>query len=176
MSALAAFKSAAVGIDLGRGIGAAIKFSACRRSVPSRNTRQAGALGPSAHGRRLAPWHSGSQRAERVANVALQARGSHRVSSSYRRRASQSGSFTPVTRRLNDNDRRQCSLLGSHGNFQRGREAVSVIQGLAYFAPPRTTPNPSLKRSANGRPPGPGLWHTVHFHSPGPGVLPSSPA
>jgi hypothetical protein len=37
-------------------------------------------------------------------------------------------------------------------------------------------PNPSLKRSANGRPPGPGLWHMVHFHSPGPGVLPSSPA
>ncbi|CAD5373030.1 hypothetical protein RA210_U280005 [Rubrivivax sp. A210] len=37
-------------------------------------------------------------------------------------------------------------------------------------------PNPSLKRSTNGRPPGPGLWHTVHFHSPGPGVLPSAPA
>jgi hypothetical protein len=37
-------------------------------------------------------------------------------------------------------------------------------------------PNPSLKRSANGRPPGPGLWHTVHSHSPGPGVLPSAPA
>ncbi len=40
----------------------------------------------------------------------------------------------------------------------------------------RVLPNPSLKRSANGRPPGPGLWHTVHFHSPGPGVLPLSPA
>ena len=38
------------------------------------------------------------------------------------------------------------------------------------------TPNPSLKRSANGRPPGPGRWHTVHFHRPGPGALPSSPA
>ena len=37
-------------------------------------------------------------------------------------------------------------------------------------------PNPSLKRSTNGRPPGPGLWHTVHFHSPGPGVLPPVPA
>ena len=71
MSALAAFKSAAVGIDLGHGIGAAIKFGACRRFVPSRNTRQAGAFGPSAHRRRLAPWHSGSQSAERVANVAL---------------------------------------------------------------------------------------------------------
>ena len=37
-------------------------------------------------------------------------------------------------------------------------------------------PNPSLKRSANGGPPGPGLRYSVHFLSPGPGVLPSSPA
>ena len=37
-------------------------------------------------------------------------------------------------------------------------------------------PNPSLKRSANGRPPGPGLRYGVHFLSPGPGVLPSPPA
>ena len=37
------------------------------------------------------------------------------------------------------------------------------------------TPNPSLKRSANGRPPGPpaGL---AHFPSVGPGVLSLSPA
>jgi len=40
----------------------------------------------------------------------------------------------------------------------------------------RAEPNPSLKRSANGRPPGPGRWYAVHFHRPGPGVLPSSPA
>ena len=40
----------------------------------------------------------------------------------------------------------------------------------------RVTPNPSLKRSANGRPPGPGWWYAVHFHQPGPGVLPLSPA
>jgi hypothetical protein len=37
-------------------------------------------------------------------------------------------------------------------------------------------PNPSLKRSANGMPPRPGLWHIVHFHSPGLGVTPPSPA
>ena len=37
-------------------------------------------------------------------------------------------------------------------------------------------PNPSLKRSANGRPPGPGLRYAVHFLSPGPGVLPLPPA
>jgi hypothetical protein len=40
----------------------------------------------------------------------------------------------------------------------------------------RAWPNPSLKRSANGRPPGPGRWYSVHFHRPGPGVRPLSPA
>ena len=40
----------------------------------------------------------------------------------------------------------------------------------------RVRPNTSFKRSANGRPPGPGRWYAVHFHRPGPGVLPSSPA
>ena len=33
--------------------------------------------------------------------------------------------------------------------------------------------NPSLKRSADGAPPGPGWWYAVHFQQPGPGVLPS---
>ena len=36
-------------------------------------------------------------------------------------------------------------------------------------------PNPSLKRSANGRPPAPGRWYAVHFHRPGAGGTPSSP-
>ncbi len=36
-------------------------------------------------------------------------------------------------------------------------------------------PNPSLNRSANGRPPAPGRWYAVHFHRPGAGVLPLSP-
>jgi hypothetical protein len=35
--------------------------------------------------------------------------------------------------------------------------------------------NPSVNRSANGRPPAPGRWYAVHFHRPGAGVLPSSP-
>jgi hypothetical protein len=40
----------------------------------------------------------------------------------------------------------------------------------------RAGPNPSVKRSANGRPPGPGRWYALHFHRPGPGGLPSAPA
>ena len=39
----------------------------------------------------------------------------------------------------------------------------------------KPTPNPSLKRSANGRSPGPVWRYAVHFRQPGPGVLPSSP-
>ena len=37
-------------------------------------------------------------------------------------------------------------------------------------------PNPSFKRSANGRPPGPAGRYAVHFLPAGPGVLSSSPA
>ena len=35
-------------------------------------------------------------------------------------------------------------------------------------------PNPSLNRSANGRPPGPATRYGVHFLVAGPGVLPSA--
>jgi hypothetical protein len=37
-------------------------------------------------------------------------------------------------------------------------------------------PNTLLKRSANGRPPGPGRWYAVQFYRPGLGVLRLSPA
>ena len=36
-------------------------------------------------------------------------------------------------------------------------------------------PNPSLKGSANGMPPGPGRRYPVHCRQPGPGVLPLAP-
>ena len=42
-------------------------------------------------------------------------------------------------------------------------------------SPSPVRPNPSLKGSANGRPPGPGRRYAVHCLRPGPGVLPSSP-
>ena len=41
---------------------------------------------------------------------------------------------------------------------------------------PPVRPNPSFKRSANGRPPAPGRRYAVHFRRPGAGVLPLSPA
>ena len=57
----------------------------------------------------------------------------------------------------------------------RQRLRSSLNQGKQHRLSP-AGPNPSLKRSANGRPPGPGLGCAVHFPSPGPGVLPLSPA
>ena len=65
----------------------------------------------------------------------------------------------------------------------RGRTVAQVYSASGPHAtnsakaPVRTArSNPSLKRSANGRPPAPGRWYAVHFHRPGAGVLPSSPA
>jgi hypothetical protein len=46
--------------------------------------------------------------------------------------------------------------------------------GFATVAPAR--PNPSVKLSTNGGPPGPGRQYGVHFCRPGPGVPPLAPA
>ena len=54
------------------------------------------------------------------------------------------------------------------------RPNLSALRNLA--ASNAVKPNPSLKRSANGRPPGPVWRYAVHFRQSGPGVLPSSPA
>jgi len=51
---------------------------------------------------------------------------------------------------------------------------LSNVTGTPY-ASPRMTPNPSVKGSANGAPPGPGHRYGVHFLWPGPGVTPSPP-
>jgi hypothetical protein len=62
-------------------------------------------------------------------------------------------------------------------SLQEGK-AGSIIAGKykTVRKPHAVMPNPSLKRSANGRPPSPGRWYAVHFHRPGLGVLPLSPA
>ena len=57
---------------------------------------------------------------------------------------------------------------------ERAKRAPTAL--CLYLHHRSALPNPSLKRSANGRPPGPGCLYAVHFHQPGPGVLPSSPA
>jgi hypothetical protein len=66
----------------------------------------------------------------------------------------------------------------AHGRvLNRTRPRSSSLQHAVRCTRLRAArPNPSLKRSANGRPPGPGWWYAVHFHQPGPSVLPLSPA
>ena len=58
--------------------------------------------------------------------------------------------------------------------FGAARVYAMRVKGRSGASPVR--PNPSLKRSANGMPPGPPTGYGVHFPVAGPGVLPSSPA
>jgi hypothetical protein len=66
----------------------------------------------------------------------------------------------------------------AHGREGNGaRQCASGFQYAVRRSRIRAArPNPSLKRSTNGRPPGPGRWYGVHFHRTGPGVLPLAPA
>ena len=82
-----------------------------------------------------------------------------------------------------------CGLAGL-GRCQGGRQGsvagrsaalrglgLSRVLGELHLAPRCwLMHNTSLKRSAIGRPPAPGLLHTVHFHRPGPVGLPLSSA
>ena len=121
------------------------------------------------------------------------------VSLLYRRRASTSGFFMPITRRLKD-DHVQ-SRVGSssyaaasppsstsflshgqpgrrlmpYGSFEREHRAVAVVHRAPGLALQPTTPNPSFEARPNGKPPGPAWRYAVHFRQPGPGVLPLVP-
>jgi hypothetical protein len=53
---------------------------------------------------------------------------------------------------------------------------IPIVKILVNSTGRIALPNPSLKRSANGRPPPAGRWYAVHFHRPAGGGLPSSPA
>jgi hypothetical protein len=75
----------------------------------------------------------------------------------------------------------------NYGSLQQSAQSVQHLGAATelssrggtlrfYLAPRAVKPNPSLKRSANGRPPGPGRWYGVHFHQPGPGGLPLAPS
>jgi len=71
--------------------------------------------------------------------------------------------------------------MSASGNVAVPCERLLLLAGfgclrLARTARPQGTPNPSLKRSAIGRAPGPVWRYTVHFRQPGPGTLPLSPA
>ena len=69
---------------------------------------------------------------------------------------------------------RCCAFMKSSMDASPKRR--SPLEEGAFMSSPKSTPNPSLKRSANHRPPGPVWRYAVHFRQPGLGVLPSSPA
>ena len=72
-----------------------------------------------------------------------------------------------------------CRTRGVPRLLLPARFGAARIRGLntrGYSGSSQVRPNPSHKRSANGRPPGPVWRYAVHFRQPGPGVLPSSPA
>ena len=96
------------------------------------------------------------------------------VSLLYRRRAATARFGQAVTRRLKD-EAGACWRLRTHLAFQPSRSsrcsAVPATPRLLHAAPP----NPSLKPSPNGKPPGP-VCGGVHSPQPGPGAFPLVPA
>jgi hypothetical protein len=77
-----------------------------------------------------------------------------------------------------------CGAGGRRGRQCGASEEQHVVRGkvTGHLKPRieraarRVLPNPSVKRSAAGRPPGPVWRYAVHCRQTGPGVLPSSPA
>jgi hypothetical protein len=69
-----------------------------------------------------------------------------------------------------DAEYRDCSCPGA----ERQAESLATEANPAR-TPHELMPNPSLKRSANGRPPGPDYGED-NSPQPGPGALPLSPA
>ena len=67
-----------------------------------------------------------------------------------------------------------CEVRPQGAGTQRGASAATALHEPGRGAL-RVRPNPSLKRSANGRPPGP-VCGALHSPQPGPGALPLSPA
>ena len=69
----------------------------------------------------------------------------------------------------------RATVLSAGSSLSFEQSAGHAYQGLHRLSYSPAVPNPSLKRSANGRPPGP-VYGALHSPQPGPGVLPSSPA
>ena len=91
------------------------------------------------------------------------------------------GALHPTGQTFIDHQSRRLQFLARQGLRRGARSTCCGVRGVTmpWRAQHQRSlgaalPNPSLNRSANGRPPGPGWWYAVHFHQPGPGVLPSA--
>ena len=101
----------------------------------------------------------------------------------HRSSVSSSGRYWPQCQPRLEQVSRRLEYVVSHGQqrgaggFSAGPHKITGPWQARRLWPFRAVlPNPSLKRSANGRPPGPATGYGVHFPVAGPGVLPSSPA
>ena len=183
MSALVASKTTVAVLALGHGSGTTFKCSVLREVCARRKTTPVCAHWPAEPRKGIKPRAAARCSAERVAAVALHASGCEGVSSSYRRRSSQPGCFTPVTRRLKDQAGQPYRKLVLSCGFERWQEhkytavpgAVVVVQTLRPPFPSPTTPNPSFKPSPNGKAPGPRYSAGVLLLQRGPGALPLVP-
>ncbi len=64
-------------------------------------------------------------------------------------------------------------LFGTRcGAFRRHESRHHLKQSPVPYASATARPNPSVKRTHSGMPPGPGHRYAVHFLWPGPGVMP----
>jgi hypothetical protein len=144
---------------------AVLKFSrVCRRQFGAVAKTQTECIDAAAHRENQRPGTSAA-RSRTVFEL---------VSLLYRRRAASSRSGKLVTRRLKDEAGarwRRNTRLAFPPVRPSPCSVVPATPHLLHAAPP----NPSLKPSPNGKPPGP-VCGGVHSPQPGPGVFPLVPA
>ena len=129
---------------------------------------------------------SGRCRRKQVSEQALMHRctGFHHFLAGYRTRTSRFRESTTCTATAGHQYKTTVHFRASEDrasvrqSCKRAALPFALEQSFLFPAlqPRPARPNHSLKRSANGRPPGPGRWYSVHSHPFGPGVLPSSSA
>ena len=119
------------------------------------------------------PLLAGQSKASLSAVVPLVA--PRKVSLFARSRVGSSGLLAQATR-LREIQDAQRKAWPAGTRHERGTHHATHAVGWAQGKVGAAWPNPSFKRSANGRPPAPGRRYAVHFKRPGAGVQPSSSA
>lgn len=79
----------------------------------------------------------------------------------------------PISQSANKRNRDTPRTRNSLPKLQQVQRSVPICSFAIWRA---VRPNPSVKLSTNGGPPGPGRQYVVHFCHPGPGVPPLAPA
>ena len=181
MSARVASSPAVLPLGPGHANGAAVKYSVPRAFSAHGNARPVCTLWPASLGKEQQAQVLHHLPCGEARNLGAPGVGYQRVSSSYRRRPRQSGTFKPFTRRLENQDGRPCCQLGPCGSFGHGhksklkRGVAVVMQEVRPPFPRAKTPNPSSKPSPNSKTPG-RRANPVYHLARRPGVLLPVPA